>query len=94
MEAVTLASLLTVGGVALIVTILMQVAKKWMSSSAVPGVAVILAGPAIALAASFALGQRNAQQLGQAVLTGFLGGAGAVSLSQVQKPSGLLGPKS
>lgn len=93
MPILGLAELLTTGGIAVVVTILVQLLKGGVvAERAIPWLAVAL-GMAIAVAAAAALGQRAAADLGNAALTGFLGGAAAIGLYQLQRPIGLLGPR-
>ncbi len=88
-----LADLLTVPGAAVVIGILVQLLKRYVAEQSVP-ILAILGGVAIALLATLALGQREVMALGNAALTGFLGGSAAVGFYELQKPLGLLGKKS
>lgn len=82
----------TVAGVAILVAILVQLFKGLVEDRSVPLLAVIV-GIVVGVLASIALGQSAPVDIGNAVLTGLLGGASAVGLYQVQKPIGLLRSK-
>lgn len=85
--------LLTVGGATVAVLIFVQLFKQYLPATYIAAIATILVGPLLVLAAALALGQTSPEALGNALLTGFLAGAGAVGLYNVQKPLGLMPPK-
>ena len=88
----TLSDLLTSGGVAVVVVLLVQLVKRFIPEGYVQHVAVGL-GIAIAVIARLVLGPITAELVGNAVLIGFFGGLSAVGLYQVQQPLGLLAAK-
>ena len=87
-----LSELQTVAGLMVVVTILVNVFKRYVSEDRVPLLALGL-GVAIAVLGAAALNQYGVQNVAQAILTGLLAGASAIGLYQVQKPVGLLPPK-
>jgi len=84
-----LTDLQTVAGVAVVVSILTQLVKPYLEEKAVPLVAIAL-GLVVGALATLALGLSGPADLGNALLTGLLGGASAIGLYQVQKPTGIL----
>src|ERR1700741_998494 len=92
MTELTLSGLVTIGGVAVLVAIVVQALKRALPSGAVPPVALVV-GALVGLLASWALGRTAPAELGQAVLTGVVGGAVAVHLYELQKPIGILPQK-
>jgi hypothetical protein len=79
----TLNDLLTVAGVAVVTGLLVQVLKRWIAEDLIPVLALVV-GIALAVAASVALGLVGAENLGNAVLTGLLGGSAAIGLYETQ----------
>ena len=75
--------LLTVGGLAILLTLLVQLIKPGIRSEWIPTAAVIL-GIIIAVAASWVTDLTSKQQIADAVLTGILAGFSSVGLYQVQ----------
>ena len=92
MVELTLADLLTVGGLSLLVTILVQLAKPYLPEKQIPLFSIAV-GVLVAVVTSLALGRVGAEPVGQAILTGVLGGAAAIGIYQLQQPTGLLKPK-
>jgi len=92
MEAITIQSLLSVGISALVVNIVVQLVKQWLPEAYVRLFAILF-GIVLVVAAALVLGQRTAADLGNAVLTGFLGGSSAIGLYALQEPVHLLGSK-
>ncbi len=88
----SLNDLQTVLGVSVVVMILVQLIKPYFEEDAIRLLAIGL-GLVVGLLAAITLGQSSALDLGNAILTGFLGGASAIGLYQAQKPLGLLAPK-
>lgn len=88
----TLGDLLTIGGGAIVVAVIVQLIKPFVAERLVPLAAVGI-GILLAVAASAILGQVTPEALGNAALAGLLAGASAVGIYNVQKPVGLLGPK-
>ena len=82
----------TVAGVAVLVTILMQVVKQWLPAEWTALGAVVL-GVLLALFGTVALDVVGRREVVQAIITGLLGGASAIGIYQVQKPAGVLPPK-
>jgi predicted RND superfamily exporter protein len=79
----SLNDLLTVAGVAVVVAILVQVLKQWLREDLVPLLALLL-GMVLAVAASAALGMLTPEAIGNALLTGLLGGASAIGIYETQ----------
>lgn len=88
----SLTDLQTVAGVAVVLTILTQLAKSYVPERLIPATAVV-AGIALSVLATLALGSGSAEAIGNAALTGLLGGASAIGIYQVQKPLSILPPK-
>lgn len=86
-----LSDLLTVSGLAVVITVLTQVAKPYITEDRVPLFAVGL-GVVLAVLATVALGNYGVQAVAQAILTGLLGGGAAIGLYEVA-PRGLLPAK-
>jgi len=76
MEEINMASLLSVAGTALVVGVIIQIVKGWLVERFIP-LASIAVGIALAVVASIVLGHTGAVQLGNAAITGLLGGAAA-----------------
>ena len=87
----TLNDLLTVGGLAIVVTIVTQLAKPFLAERWIPLFAVLV-GVAVAVLATAALGRYGVEPVAQAILTGVLGGAAAIGLYEVA-PKSVLAPK-
>ncbi|MDO8670958.1 MAG: hypothetical protein Q7O66_05950 [Dehalococcoidia bacterium] len=87
-----LSDLLTPAGVAIVVLILIQVSKKWISEDLVPACALAV-GMAVAIAAQLVLGPVTGVAIATAALGGFLGGAAASGVYKAQAPIGLLASK-
>ncbi len=85
----TLNDLLTVSGLAVVVTILTQLFKGFVDERWVPLFAVAI-GITLAVGASVALGLYGVPAVAQAILTGLLGGAAAIGIYTLQQPTGLL----
>ncbi len=83
MTAMTLSDPLSVGGAAVVVTLLVQLLKPWVPEKLVPHTTALI-GIVVVVAAAVVLGQTSAEQLGNAVLTGFLAGTAAVGLYELQ----------
>lgn len=86
-----LTDLQTTAGLAVLVTILVQVGKRYIAEERVPLFALGL-GVVLAVLATAALGNYGVQAVAQAILTGLLGGAAAIGLYEVA-PRGLLPTK-
>ncbi len=87
----TLNDLLTVGGLAVVVNILVQLAKGWVEDRFIPLFAVGV-GMAVAVAATAALQHYGVEAVAQALLTGLLAGATAIGLYKLQNGA-VLKPK-
>jgi hypothetical protein len=87
----TLNDLLTVTGLAVVVNVVVQLAKGLIEERWTPLFAVGV-GVAVAVLATAALGQYGVQAVGQALLTGLLAGATAVGLYKLQNGT-VLKPK-
>ena len=85
----TLNDLLTVSGLAVVITIIVQLAKGWVEERFVPLFAVAV-GIVLAVLASVVLQQYGPEAVAQAVLTGLLGGASAIGIYKLQQPAGVL----
>ncbi len=79
----TLNDLLTVSGLAVVVTIITQLVKGFVDERWVPLLAVAV-GIVLAVVASVALGLYGVAAVAQAALTGLLGGAAAIGIYEVQ----------
>ena len=88
----TIGDLTTVVGLAFVLLILAQIVKEYLPERFIT-LCVIGAGIVIAVAATLALGESDAVSIGNAILTGFLAGAAATGLYDLQKPLGWLAPK-
>jgi len=86
-----LTDLLTVGGLALVVTIVVQLAKGFVAERFVPLFAVS-AGIAVGVLVTYALGLLSVETVAQAILTGILAGAAAIGIYEVA-PRSVLKPK-
>ena len=87
----TLNDLATVGGLAVVVTIIVQLFKGFVTERWVPLFAVGV-GVAVSMLAAWALGMYGWANVGQAMLTGLLAGATAIGIYEVA-PRNVLGPK-
>jgi hypothetical protein len=91
-----LEDLLTVAGIAVLTALFTQLAKGKIAHDWVPHAAVLF-GVLAAVAAALAIGAPATTTLGawlgNAVLTGVMGGAGAVFIYEAQKPAGILPPR-
>lgn len=85
----SISDLLTVSGLAVVITIIVQLAKGLVEERFVPLFAVAV-GVVLAVVASVVLQQYGPEAVAQAVLTGFLGGASAIGIYSLQKPAGVL----
>jgi hypothetical protein len=85
----TISDLLTVSGLAVVITIVVQLAKGWIEERFVPLFAVAV-GVCLAVIASVVLQQYGPEAVAQAVLTGLLGGASAIGIYKLQQPTGVL----
>lgn len=92
----TVASMGTVGGVAALVLLIVQAIKGSWPKRYVAHIAVLL-GVALGTLGAFALhaaGGPTFAEVYQGALTGAAGGAVACALYAVQKPTGIMGPRS
>lgn len=87
-----LSDLLTLGGISAFTLLAVQLLKGYLPSRLVPVVAVVL-GALVAVGASIFLGQTTGAQLGQAALTGLLGGFASSGIYELQKPIAVLPAK-
>jgi uncharacterized membrane protein YvlD (DUF360 family) len=90
------ADLLTAGGAAIVVSIIVQVTKRWIPADVIPlyalawGVFLVELGT---VAVALASGTLDPLLLVDGFLTGILAGASAIGIYDVQRPAGMLGPK-
>jgi uncharacterized membrane protein len=89
--SLNLNDLLTLLGASLLMTALVQVLKQYILERWIPLCAVAL-GIVVVVAAALALGYRDAEGIGNAVLTGTLAGLAAIGVYEVA-PKSVLGPK-
>jgi len=79
MEELNLASLLSVAGAAVVVSVIVQIVKPWIMERLIP-LSSVLIGMGLVLLASVILGHTGAEELGNAALTGLLAGASAIGI--------------
>lgn len=88
----TLNDLMSITGAAVVIAVVVNICKRWIADDFVPLFSVGV-GMVLVVLASLALGNWGAEAVGNALLTGFLAGAAAVGLYDLQKPLRVLTSK-
>lgn len=79
-----ISTVITLAGASVVVAILVQIVKDWLTNDREIRVAALALGAVVVVLAGLSLGHSTPAQLGTDVVTGILAGASAVGLYHVQ----------